>query len=164
MPAFTGARRGLRCVLFCSKPATGAGSLNEELVMIAMKKTTSVWICGAMLAAVSTLAVAERANAATTTRQQRMDEALADYRSGQPPASAKGSADCAQMSDGGTFARAEASLKRGACKTGHAIERGVNKTGHAIGNAGRKTGDALRRTGEKMGGSSDKAKSDETPR
>jgi len=130
-----------------------------------MKKTTSVWVCGAMLAAASTLAIADRADAATSTRQQRMDEALADYRAGQPSASAgKGSADCAQMSDGGTFARAEASIKRGACKTGHAIERGVNKTGHAIGNAGRKTGDALRRTGQKMGGSPEKAKSDETPR
>ena len=131
-----------------------------------MKKTTSVWICGAMLAAASTLALADKADAATTTtRQQRMDEALADYRAGQPSASAdKGSTDCAQMSDGGTFARAEASIKRGACKTGHAIERGVNKTGHAIGNVGRKTGDALRRTGEKLGGSPEKAKSDETPR
>lgn len=127
-----------------------------------MKKTTSMWICGTMLAAASTLAVA--ADTATTTRQQRMDEALADYRAGQPATSADSSSDCTQMSNGGTFARAEASIKRGACKTGHAIERGVNKTGHAIGNAGRKTGDALRRTGEKMGGSPDKAKSDETPR
>ena len=130
-----------------------------------MKKTTSVWLCGAMLAAASTLAMADRADAATTTRQQRMDEALADYRAGQPSASVENpSTDCTQTSTGGTFARAEASIKRGACKTGHAIERGVNKTGHAIGNAGRKTGDALRRTGEKMGGSPDKAKSDQTSR
>ena len=126
-------------------------------------KTTSMWICGAMLAAASTLAAAEQPG--TTTRQQRMDAALAEYRAGQSGTSvANESTDCVQTSNGGTFARAEASIKRGACKTGHAIERGVKKTGSAIGNAGRKTGDTLRRTGEKMGGSSDKATSDPTPR
>ena len=126
-------------------------------------KTTSVWICGAMLAAASTLAAADPPGA--TTREQRMDAALADYQAGKPGANANGeSTDCTQASDGGTFARAEASIKRGACKTGHAIERGVKKTGHAIGNAGRKTGDALRRTGEKLGGSSDKPATDTTPR
>lgn len=127
-------------------------------------KTTSMWICGAVLAAVSTLAVAADQPGATT-REQRMDAALADYRTGpSSPSGTNGSADCAQTSDGGTFARAEAAAKRGACKTGHAIERGVKKTGHAVGKAGRKTGDALRRTGEKMGGSPDKATSDPTPR
>lgn len=126
-------------------------------------KTTSRWICAAMLAAVSTFAAADKPGA--TTREQRMDEALADYRSGQPGGSAYNeSADCAQASSGGTVARAEAAVKRGACKTGRALERGVRKTGNAIGNAGRKTGDALRRTGEKLGGSPDKAKSDPAPR
>ena len=126
-------------------------------------KTTSLWICGAMLAGMSTLAAADQPGA--TTRQDRIDAALADYRSGQSnPSSANQPTDCAQTSDGGTFARAESSMKRGACKTGHAIERGVKKTGHAIGKAGRKTGDALRRTGEKMGGSPDKATSDPAQR
>jgi len=126
-------------------------------------KTTSIWICGAMLAAVSTLAAADQPG--STTRQERMDTALADYRAGRTGTGVdNGSADCTQASNGGTFARAEASVKRGACKTGHAIERGVQKTGHAIGNAGRKTGNVLRRTGEKMGGSPDKATSDPTPR
>ena len=72
--------------------------------------------------------------------------------------------NCDEYSNGGTFSRAEAAAKRGACKTGHAIERGVKKTGHAIGNVGRKTGDAMRRTGEKLGGSSEKATSDPQPR
>jgi len=126
-------------------------------------KTTSLWICGAMLATVSTFAAAAQPD--TTTRQERMDTALADYRSGQSGTSADtASMDCARTSDGGTFARTEAAMKRGACKTGHALERGVKKTGNAIGKAGRKTGDALRRTGEKMGGSPDKATSDPTPR
>jgi len=122
-------------------------------------KTTSTWICGALLAAATTLAVADQPG--STTRQERMDAALADYRAGRTGASdGSESADCTQASSGGTFARAEAAMKRGACKTGHAIERGVKKTGHAIDKAGRKTGDALRRTGEKMGGSPDKATSD----
>ena len=127
-------------------------------------KTTSMWICGALLAGVSTLAAAAD-QLGTTTREQRMDAALSDYRTGQSnPSASNESADCTQASSGGTFARAEAAAKRGACKTGHAIERGVKKTGHAVGKAGRKTGDALRRTGEKMGGSPDKATSDPTPR
>ncbi len=126
-------------------------------------KRTSMWICGAMLATVSTLAAADQPGA--TSREQRMDAALADYRSGQTSSSADNtSADCAQPSTGGRFARAESSFKRGACKTGHALERGVEKTGHAIGKAGRKTSNALRRTGEKMGGSPEKATSDPTPR
>ena len=120
-------------------------------------KTTSLLMCGAMLGAMSTFAVADQPGA--TTRQERIDAALADYRSGQPTSStASGSAydstDCSQAS----------AIKRGACKTGHALERGVKKTGNAIGKAGRKTGDALRRTGEKMGGSPDKATSDPVPR
>ena len=126
-------------------------------------KTTSLWICATVLAATSTLAAAEEPG--TTTREQRMDAALADYRAGQSVSGADAqSMDCTQASDGGTFARAEASIKRGACKTGHALERGVKKTGNAIGKAGRKTGDALRRTGDKMGGSPDKATSDQQPR
>lgn len=133
-------------------------------------KTTSMWICGAMLAAASTLAVAERPGA--TTRQERIDTALADYRAGQngTPSGMMSphgmSPDCMQTSDGGTFARAEAAMKRGACKTGHAIDRGAKKAGHAVGKVGRKAGDAVRRTGERMGGSADKArvKSDPTPR
>jgi len=125
-------------------------------------KTTSAWICGALLASATTLALADQPG--STTREQRMDAALADYRSGRSNASDDNNTNCAQSSQGGTFARAEASFKRGACKTGHAIERGVKKTGNAIGKAGRKTGDALRRTGEKMGGSPDKATSDPTPK
>jgi len=134
-------------------------------------KTTSLWICGALLATASTFAAADQPGA--TTREQRMDSALADYRAGRSGSNASSntsmnadsqSTDCAQTSNGGALSRAGASIKRGACKTGHALERGVKKTGNAIGTAGRKTGDALRRTGEKMGGSSDKAPSDSAPR
>ncbi len=131
-----------------------------------MHKT--MWIAGAMLAMSSTFAIA--AQPSSTTRDERMDAALENYRAGHPTgtattANANASAsDCNEYADGGTFARAEAAVKRGACKTGHALERGVKKTGNAIGKAGHKTGNALRRTGEKMGGSSDKATADPQPR
>jgi hypothetical protein len=153
MPAFAAACRGAGRLSFSARRAIVAVSLNQELSM----KTTSLLMCGAMLAAMSTFAAADQPGA--TTRQERIDAALADYRSGQPtPSTANGSAyestDCSQAS----------AIKRGACKTGHALERGVKKTGNAIGKAGRKTGDALRRTGEKMGGSPDKATSDPVPR
>ena len=126
-----------------------------------------IWIAGAVLAAVSTFATA-----ADTTRQERMDAALSNYHAKNPSASnsttgvrADSASDkCAIYSNGGTFSRAEAAAKRGACKTGNALDRGVKRTGNAIGNAGRKTGDAIRRTGEKMGGSPEKATSDPQPK
>jgi len=129
-----------------------------------MRKT--MFIIGTLLAASSTFALAEEPGA--TTRDERMQSALQDYRAGSNTdannTANSSSADCNQYAAGGTFARAEAAMKRGACKTGHAVERGVQKTGHAIGNAGRKTGDALRRAGDKMGGSADKATSDPQPK
>jgi hypothetical protein len=130
-----------------------------------MHKT--IWIAGAILTASSTFATA-----ADTTRQERMDAALSNYHANNPSASTSttgisadsASSDCAIYSNGGTFSRAEAAAKRGACKTGHALDRGVKKTGNAIGNVGKKTGDAIRRTGEKMGGSPEKASSDPQPK
>lgn len=127
----------------------------------------TMWIAGAILTSFSTFATA-----ADTTRQERMDAALSDYRANNPNASESTtgvsadstSSDCAIYSNGGTFSRAEAAAKRGACKTGHALDRGAKKTGHAISNVGKKTGDAIRRTGEKMGGSPDKASSDPQPK
>lgn len=87
-------------------------------------------------------------------RQQRMDDALQNYRGGthanstQPTSSA-----------GGTFERAENSVKHGAHKTGAAIEHGTTKAGAAIDSGVDKTGnvvskgmnkgfDAIRHTGE----------------
>lgn len=126
-----------------------------------MRKT--LIIIATLLATGTTAVLAEQPG--DTTRDERMQSALAEYRANNGNASTDTKAvDCNEYSSGGTFARAEAAMKRGACKTGHAVERGVKKTGHAIGNAGRKTGDALRRTGEKMGGSPDKATSDPQPK
>jgi hypothetical protein len=127
---------------------------------------TTMLIAGAMLAVTSTFAMAEESS--PPARQERMDTALANYRTAHPTDTVANANDstgnCNEYSSGGTFARAEAAAKRGACKTGHAIERGAKKTGHAIDNAGRRTGDAMRRTGEKMGGSPEKATSDPQPR
>lgn len=87
-----------------------------------------------------------------TTRQQRMDDALQNYRSNQP-------------SQPGRFERAEnavkrdahktgAAIKRGAHKTGEAIEHGAQKVGHAVGKGVDKTGAAIKRGGEKLEGAS----------
>ena len=137
-----------------------------------MNKT--MWFAGAMLAMSSTLAMADQPG--SSSRDERMDAALANYRAGHPTGKATAAetsagttadasaSDCNEYSNGGTMSRAGAAIKRGACKTGHALERGVKKTGRAIDKAGHKTGNALRRTGEKMGGSPDKATSDPQPR
>ena len=122
-----------------------------------MRKT--MFIISALLATSSTIALADQPG--DTTRDERMQSALQEYRAGNgSTAGTDATNGCNEYSNGGTFARAEAAMKRGACKTGHAVERGVKKTGHAIGNAGRKTGDAIRRVGEKAGGSPEKATSD----
>ena len=118
------------------------------------------WIAGAMLALSG---AAGAADIDSTTRQERMDAAYSNYRAAHPDASSTtmsaqprgmSDADCIDPRTG-----AVAAVKRGVCKTGHAMERGVQKAGHAIDNAGRKTGDVLRRAGEKMGGTPDESKS-----
>jgi hypothetical protein len=87
-----------------------------------------------------------------SSRQDRMDAAYDNYRSGSSSNASMKNSDTKSQ---GRFARAEDSVKRGASKTGSAIENGARKVGHAVGNGARKTKDAIRRTGEKMGGSSD---------
>ena len=73
-------------------------------------------------------------------RQQRMDEALHNYRDHHE-----------HESSSGTFERTENAIKRGARKTGHAIEHGAKKVGHAVSNGVEKAAGAVRRTGEKIG-------------
>ncbi len=93
----------------------------------------------AALVAGSSLAMADQM-ASNTTRDERMDTALQDYRSKQANDSP------------GPAARAEESMKRGARKAGHAIEHGATATGHAIKKGAQKTGDAIRHVGEKIQG------------
>ena len=99
------------------------------------------------LAAAAALALAAGLSFAdtpsNTTRDERMDAALQDYRSQQSDAADKNAQP-------GPMARAEESIKRGARKTGEAIKHGAQKTGQAVGKGVRKTGEALQRGGNKL--------------
>ena len=97
----------------------------------------------ALLGALIGVSTASMAAVDTTTREQRMDQALQSYR-GTP----------ARDSGAGPAARTEESIKGGARRTGASIERGAKRAGNAVSNGARKTRDAVRRTGKKMGGSS----------
>jgi hypothetical protein len=97
-------------------------------------------ILAAALVGVSSAAMA----AVDTDRDQRMNDALEDYRS---------SGSAAQNPSPGPFARAEESTKKGVRKAGTAIKHGAQKVGHAVGTGVKKTGDAIGRTGDKIQGS-----------
>lgn len=102
--------------------------------------------------ALATIVTASTAMAAEAqsqiSRDQRMDEALQNYRS---------SASADRNPSPGRFARAEESVKRGAGKAGAAVKHGAKKAGHAVSTGAHKTGDALRRTGKKIEGASTSA-------
>lgn len=123
--------------------------------------TSMTTIAGAARLAAATLCALAAASSMAavavtdTTRQERMDAALQDYRN-QHPESAQSDRQ-AGAQQGGTFERAENSIKNGARRTGHAVAEGARKAGHAVGKGVRKTGDALHRTGQKMEGKSEDA-------
>jgi hypothetical protein len=133
---------------------------------------TKLTLLAALIGASSAVLAADPQTDAA--RQQRMDDALQNYRSGTPsadsksPATTKSSASkssssksksSASSSSGSTFQRAENSVKSGARKTGDAVERAGNATGEAVERGIESTGntvskgmnkgfDAIRRTGE----------------
>jgi len=78
---------------------------------------------------------------ADTAREERMNEALENYRSSET--AAKNPAP-------GPFARAENATKRGLHKAGDAIETTAKRTGEGVAAGAHKAGNALRRTGEKI--------------
>jgi folate-dependent phosphoribosylglycinamide formyltransferase PurN len=86
-----------------------------------------------------------------TTRDERMDQALQDYRSTHPDSNVG-----SESSQPGVATRVENSVKRGAHRTGEAIKHGAAKADHAIRSGVHKTGEAVHHVGEKMEG----AKSD----
>ncbi|RCW69147.1 hypothetical protein [Pseudorhodoferax soli] len=122
------------------------------------------------LVAATTIALAgllPAAHAQDTTREQRMDQALQNYRGANTapatrdaPAPAYRSAD-PRNPQPGPAARAEqnikegahnagAAVKRGARRTGEAIKHGAERTGEAVGNGMERSGAAIRRGGEKL--------------
>jgi hypothetical protein len=105
-----------------------------------MKRITSTILVAAAtgLLFTSTL-VAAADTTPTTTREDRMNEALDRYHD-------------SRNANPGPAARAEESIKRGAHKTGQAVKRGAKKAGHAVGTGLDKTGQALHRAGDKIKG------------
>ncbi|MEO8056877.1 MAG: hypothetical protein ABI671_01035 [Burkholderiales bacterium] len=94
-------------------------------------------ILAAAIVGLSSVAMADT----VTDRDQRMNEALENYRSGDA---------AAKNPEPGPFARAEAATKRGVRKAGEAVKTTAKRTGEGISNGVEKTGDAIRRTGEKI--------------
>lgn len=92
-------------------------------------------ILAAALVGLSSTAMAD------TDRDQRMNDALENYRSSET--AAKNPAP-------GPFARAENATKRGLRKAGDAIETTAKRTGEGVAAGAHKAGNAMRRTGEKI--------------
>ncbi len=100
-------------------------------------------VTAAMLVSAAACALAAEPSTTDTTRQERMDRALSDYRDAHPSSSTANP-------NPGPAERGENAIKRGAHKTGNAIERGAKAVGHAVGTGLTKTGDALHNGGEKL--------------
>jgi hypothetical protein len=122
------------------------------------------------LIAAATIALAgllPAAHAQDTTREQRMDQALQNYRGANQATTTRDTQAPAYRSadprnpQPGPAARAEqnikegahdagAAVKRGAQRTGEAIKHGAQRTGEAVGNGMERSGAAIRRGGEKL--------------
>lgn len=116
-----------------------------------------------VLAAALTASTMAMAQQGTAPREQRMDEALQNYRNmhGTPAQGAQAPVGDPRNPNPGPAARAEDSIKRGAQRAGHAVKDGAERTGsaikhgaeragHAVGTGVEKTGAAIRRGGEKI--------------
>ncbi|MBS0447708.1 MAG: hypothetical protein JSR59_17340 [Proteobacteria bacterium] len=92
-----------------------------------------------------------------TTRQQRMDAAYQDFKSGQSSGTSSSNMSTSHhmMHGTGSAARAEESIKRGAHKTGQAIKHGAEKTGEAVEHGVEKTKEAAHEAHQKMKGASE---------
>ena len=96
-------------------------------------KPMQLTLIAALFSVVSASAALAADADSAAARQQRMDQALEDYRNAQP----------------GPAARTENSIKRGAHRAGMAIKRGAESAGHAMGHGMRKAGEAMGPGGEK---------------
>lgn len=106
-----------------------------------LKAATAVALIG-----ISGMAMAAPEPSTVASREQRMDEALQNYRSAHGTSTsmnstngtAYGSSASSENRGTGRFARAEDATKRGLHRAGNAIKRGAHKTGEAITHAGEK--------------------------
>lgn len=90
----------------------------------------------------------------TAPRDQRMNEALENYRGAAAKNPQPGPAARAEESVKRGARQAGAAVKHGAQRTGEVIKYGAQKTGKAVGSAAEKAGDAIERGGEKLKNSS----------
>jgi hypothetical protein len=102
-------------------------------------------ITAAVLVSAAGCVFAAQPTTTDTTRQERMDQALNDYRDAHPSSSTSMS-----NPNPGPAERGENAIKRGVHKTGNAIERGAKAVGHAVGTGLSKTGEALHNGGTKL--------------
>lgn len=86
----------------------------------------------------------------TPPREQRMNEALNNYRSADPRNPQPGPAARAEQDVKDGARRAGAATKRGVQRTGEVIKHGAQRAGQAVGTGMEKTGDAIHRGGEKL--------------
>jgi hypothetical protein len=108
-----------------------------------LKAATAVALIG-----ISGMAMAAPDPSTVPGREQRMDEALQNYRSANGTSmsmnSSSGTSYGSTDNRGtGRFARAENATKRGLHRAGDAIKRGAHKTGEAISHAGEKVKHAV---------------------
>ncbi len=100
-------------------------------------------VLAAALTGVTGLAFADYSG----SREDRMQRALADYRSGRQTQNQQGERD---MSPNNTTARNGSTVKRGAHNAGQAIKHGAQRVGHAVGTGVQKTGQAIGSAGSKL--------------
>lgn len=111
-----------------------------------LKAATAVALIG-----ISGMAMAAPDPSTVPSRDQRMDEALQNYRSANGTSTSinsnSGTSGASYGSNdtrgSGRFARAEEATKRGLHRAGDAIKRGAHKTGEAISHAGEKVKHAV---------------------
>lgn len=81
------------------------------------------------------------------SREERMQSALSDYRSGRQTSNQQGERD---MSPTAPATRNGTSVKRSAHNAGQAIKHGAQRVGHAVGTGLHKTGQAIGNAGAKL--------------
>ncbi|MGC3984327.1 MAG: hypothetical protein QM777_06120 [Pseudorhodoferax sp.] len=114
-----------------------------------MTSPRQLGLIAAATIALAGLLPAAQAQAQDTTREQRMDQALQNYRNGNAAPAARDAQPPAYRSadprnpQPGPAARAEQNIKEGAHNAGAAVNRGAQRTGEAIKHGAQRTGEAV---------------------
>lgn len=125
----------------------GSRSSNHGSTLVQFKQSFKLIVLATALAA----GTAAMAQDNTAPREQRMEEALQNYRNTHSTQPAQVTPADPRNPQPGPAARAEESVKRGARNAGHAVKDGAQRTGAAIKHGGERAGDAVGRGVEKTG-------------